>query len=240
MIRSASDVGRLGTIVGIWAHPDDEAYLSAGLMAIARDAGQRVVCVTATRGERGTPDPVAWPPDRLAKVRTAEMAACLDVLGVEEHLWLDYVDGGCAALDHGGPVDRVAEVIDDVMPDTVLTFGPDGITGHADHRAVGAWAAAAVDRVAPGTRVLHATVGEEWLRRWRRLNAELGIYEPGYPVSTPDQALAVNLHLDDRTASRKAQALATQESQTAPLIELMGIERYTAWMATEAYVERPG
>ena len=25
----------LGTILGVWAHPDDEAYLSAGLMAMA-------------------------------------------------------------------------------------------------------------------------------------------------------------------------------------------------------------
>ena len=56
----------LGTVLGVWAHPDDEAYLSGGLMAMARDAGSRVVCVTATRGELGTPDPQAWPPERLA------------------------------------------------------------------------------------------------------------------------------------------------------------------------------
>ena len=58
----------LGTILGVWAHPDDEAYLSGGLMAMARDAGARVVCVTATRGELGTPDPRTWPPDQLAVV----------------------------------------------------------------------------------------------------------------------------------------------------------------------------
>ena len=79
---TSTDVAELGTILGIWAHPDDEAYLSGGLMAMARDNGQRVVCVTATRGELGTPDPVAWPPDRLAAERTREMARCLAVLGV--------------------------------------------------------------------------------------------------------------------------------------------------------------
>src|SRR4029079_5500641 len=90
---TAKNVAELGTILGIWAHPDDEAYLSAGLMALACDNGQRVVCVTATRGESGTPDPVAWPPDRLAAERTREMARCLDVLGVREHHWLPYRDG---------------------------------------------------------------------------------------------------------------------------------------------------
>jgi hypothetical protein len=34
-----ADAARLGTVLGIWAHPDDEAFLSAGLMAAARDAG---------------------------------------------------------------------------------------------------------------------------------------------------------------------------------------------------------
>lgn len=44
MIASAAGVAALGTILGVWAHPDDEAYLSGGLMALARDAGSRVVC----------------------------------------------------------------------------------------------------------------------------------------------------------------------------------------------------
>jgi LmbE family N-acetylglucosaminyl deacetylase len=56
-----------GTLLGVWAlHPDDEAYLSAGLMASARDAGQRVGVATATWGERGTDDSERWPPARLA------------------------------------------------------------------------------------------------------------------------------------------------------------------------------
>jgi len=43
------DVTELGTILGVWAHPDDEAYLSAALMAWARRNGQRVVVVTASK-----------------------------------------------------------------------------------------------------------------------------------------------------------------------------------------------
>ena len=50
------DVPVLGSILGVWAHPDDEAYLSAGLMAVAVEAGHHVCCVTATRGELGFPD----------------------------------------------------------------------------------------------------------------------------------------------------------------------------------------
>ena len=54
----SADVARhRRTLLGVWAHPDDEAYLSAGLMAEFRRRGDRVVVVTATLGEHGTERP---------------------------------------------------------------------------------------------------------------------------------------------------------------------------------------
>src|SRR6476619_2852303 len=41
------------TLVCFHAHPDDEALLTAGVMAAAAAAGHRVVLVVATRGEVG-------------------------------------------------------------------------------------------------------------------------------------------------------------------------------------------
>ena len=55
----------LGTVLGVWAHPDDETYLSAGLMAQAVRDGDRVVCITATRGEGGSLDEERWPPETM-------------------------------------------------------------------------------------------------------------------------------------------------------------------------------
>ena len=49
-------VGDLGDILGVWAHPDDEVWLSAGLMMRTIDDGHHVTCVTATKGEAGFPD----------------------------------------------------------------------------------------------------------------------------------------------------------------------------------------
>jgi LmbE family N-acetylglucosaminyl deacetylase len=237
MITLRPDIAALGTILGIWAHPDDEAYLSGGVMALARDAGSRVVCVTATRGELGTPDPDGWLPDRLATERTAELARCLGLLGVTEHHWLGLRDGGCASAQ--APLDRLCELIDDVDPDTVMTFGPDGITGHPDHRAVGEWAAAAFDRAArPGTRLLQSAVPARRIPRWSAVDDGLGVYLPGYPVPVPDERLAVDLVLDDDTAARKVRALAAQRTQTAGLISALGVDCYTEWVRDESFVER--
>mgnify|MGYP000355421940 CR=1 FL=1 len=44
---SAALSARVGTLLGVWAHPDDEAYLSAALMALTRRHGQRVVVISA-------------------------------------------------------------------------------------------------------------------------------------------------------------------------------------------------
>jgi LmbE family N-acetylglucosaminyl deacetylase len=230
----------LGTVLGIWAHPDDEAYLSGGLMALARAAGSRVVCVTATRGELGTPDPGEWPPERLAAERTVELTRCLDILGVTEHRWLDYADGGCAGVPESDAVGRLCAVIEEVRPDTVVTFGPDGFTGHIDHRTVSAWATAAFAKVAaPGARLLYAAAPEGRAGRWAALNDELGVYEAGYPVLVPNADLALDLVLDPETLDRKVRALAAQATQTAGLIDMLGIETYTAWVGEESFVGGP-
>src|SRR5688500_12111289 len=68
-MNAVPTISALGTILGVWAHPDDEAYLTAGLMALARRQGNDVVVATATLGEHGTDDPAAWPPARLADRR---------------------------------------------------------------------------------------------------------------------------------------------------------------------------
>jgi LmbE family N-acetylglucosaminyl deacetylase len=226
----------LGTILGIWAHPDDEAYLSGGLMALASDAGARVVCVTATRGELGTPDPLEWPPARLGAARTAELARCLEILGVTEHHWMGYRDGECAAAEEAEAVAQLCEVVEEVRPDTVLTFGPDGITGHPDHRAVSAWATAAFAKAAPrGSRLLHSAVSEGWEQRWSALHKRFDVYLPGYPVTVPEEALAINLTLDGKLAERKVRALLAQHTQTGPIVQALGVETYTAWVSREAF-----
>jgi LmbE family N-acetylglucosaminyl deacetylase len=241
MIRSAADVAELGTILGIWAHPDDEAYLSGGVMAMAGDTGSRVVCVTATRGELGTTDPLTWPPQQLADERTAEMARSLEILGITEHQWLGYQDGQCATVDAPKAVSEICEVLDRVRPDTVLTFGPDGFTGHPDHQAVGRWASAAVERIArPGLRLLQAAVDDRRARRWAVLNDQLGVYYAGFPIVVPEDRLMVDLTLDPDTAARKVRALAAQQTQTSGLISALGVDQYTSWVSEESFAVPPG
>ena len=228
----------LGTILGVWAHPDDEAYLTGGVMALARQAGQRVVVATATRGEAGTSDPDVWPPRRLARVREAELHASLAALGVTEHHLLGYVDGTLPDQDLGKAIDRVADIMAAVRPDTIITFGPDGLTGHPDHRRVSTWATVARELVAPDARLLYATTTARFVERWQHLHDRFDIFmDPDLPVRASSDQVALEVVLDGVIADRKLVALRAQASQTAGLISAMGEQVYRAWTSTETFRE---
>jgi hypothetical protein len=47
----------------------------------------------------------------------------------------------------------------------------------------------------------------------------------------------VDPELDRDTVIRKVRALAAQTTQTAGLISVMGVDRYTAWVGDESFAE---
>jgi LmbE family N-acetylglucosaminyl deacetylase len=220
------------TLMGIWAHPDDEAYLTAGLMARFRQRGDRVVVVTATLGEHGTADPATWPPGRLAARREGELHASLLTLGVEEVRLLGLEDGRCAEHDL---TDVIAGHIDDVEPDLIVTFGPDGITGHPDHVAVHHWATAARADARPGAALWYPTFTPDFHRQWGELNERIGLWGGAEPPCTRRAEVVHSLTLPNHLMEQKFASLQAHRSQTAPLIEMVGADTYRQWWRTESF-----
>lgn len=227
-----------GTVLGVWAHPDDEAFLSAALMAQAVDTGERVVVASATLGERGTPDPALWPPERLAAVRRSELARSLEVLGVKDHRWLGHCDGGLRRVPEPVGVAQIVELVDEVEPDTIVTFGPEGMTGHDDHRTISAWVTAAWRMTGRRSRLWHATLTPSFHVIWGGLNGEVGLWLPGSrPPATPVVDLAHRIAADDQLSRRKYAALRAHASQTDGLVARVGAERFRRWWAVESFVD---
>lgn len=226
----------LGSILSVWAHPDDETYLCAGLMAHAVDQGNRVVCVTATRGEAGSQDEERWPLATLAAVREAELMAALAVLGVTEHEWLDYPDGGCDQIPLEEAVIKLGAILDEVQPDTVLTFGPEGMTGHPDHKTISAWTTAAFEQAAkPGASLYYATVTPEWMEvAYPRLDA-YDVFFAGKPSVTPVEELGINFVLDAGMLDRKYRAIEAQVSQSEALLAALGRDLFEAADGAETF-----
>jgi len=232
--------GELGSILAVFAHPDDEAYLAGALMAKAVDEGRRVVCVTATRGELGFPDDDPRSEEERAAVRTAEMAACLGILGVQEHHWLDLPDGAGKEVPDEVPVARIAELIDEIRPDTTLTFGPDGQTYHVDHIAISRWTTLAVAAAQHPTRLLYAAMTEEWVQLFADHGVDLSqvmMVSGVVPPTVPSEELAVWFRAEGDLLDRKVRALRAQASQVEPLVQQFGVEAFAVQAADEFYRE---
>lgn len=133
-------------------HPDDEVYGAAGTLMEYVQAGHTVGLVTLTRGEAGRSLGLADSTQALAELRAAELAACLEVIGVQVHEHHSFPD----KYLEGQPFGPLVEVARSAMlrhrPETVLTFPPNGSNGHPDHVTTHRAVKAAWDGLLEGQR----------------------------------------------------------------------------------------
>ena len=176
--------------------------------------------ITATRGELGSDDP-RCDPASLAMLREKELRSAMRVIGVSDVRFLGLADGDCELADRAMMTSIVADAIGEVRPDVVVTFGPDGITGHPDHQAVARWTIGAWRRC-PSTELLLATMTDEFVRRNAALHDRIGL-SMGLPLrSIPEHDLALHVGPSADERRRKWHVLAAHASQTTSLVDLMG------------------
>lgn len=218
-ISEEMNISSLGTIMGIWAHPDDEIFSMGGLFSLATSNGQEAVCITATRGEQGVQDESKWPQAKLADIRTKEMEDAMKVLGLKHHYWLDYNDGDCKNVDIDQASKRIAKYIKQYNPDSIFTFGPDGITGHDDHRTMSVWTDRAVELAESKAKVYHAIITEESYKGLKEVDAEFDIFfNIDKPCTCKDNECSLAVRLSEETLDIKMKALECMPSQTEALL----------------------
>ncbi len=126
------------SIVAVFAHPDDERIIGPLLSRLARD-GRETHLVIATDGAKGVRDFARIPAGpELAAARVKEANCAASRLGVNRLHMIGLPDAGLASFDALGKLRAaLAVIIDSVRPAAIITFGPEGGTGHPDHRLVG-------------------------------------------------------------------------------------------------------
>lgn len=213
---TTQDIKKLGTILGVWAHPDDETFCMAGIMMAAVANGQHVACITATRGEKGSQNPQRWPLETLGKVREQEMEAALKVIGCKHHEWLDYIDGELPQVDTDEAVGKIARIISQVRPDSIFSFGPDGATGHPDHITVSHWTQLAADTAGSTATIYRNVDSREWYERsGYELDKKINIYfNTDQPPLIAEADMDLLYKLPNYICRRKTNALRMQTSQT--------------------------
>lgn len=145
-IQAASQ-NRPRVLVALLAHADDESAASPVLARYARE-GVQVYLIIASDGSAGSGSqtylarsdsgPVG---EALAKVRAEESRCAAAAIGALEPILLGFPDGKLGDYPSDRTLmtrltDRIAKEIERLHPDVVITWGPDGGTGHPDHRVV--------------------------------------------------------------------------------------------------------
>ncbi len=240
------------------AHPGDEAFGFGGAIAQAAAEGAYVVVVCATRGRfdprlvekapapggrnRGFGQPVVW--RNLDTVREDELRRSVALLGVRVLRMLDYSEESLATADFDQLVGRLVEPIRMHRPEVILAFGPEGVTGDADHVTISRAAEAAFERAAQP--LAYEDDLEEDQVAWRAAKlyqlivpasqvATVGEAGPsGY--GSPDGIDTLTLDLGE-LAPLKLQAITRHVTQTGSKGPFHGwpAEARDAYLATEHY-----
>lgn len=228
----------------VHAHPDDETLWTGGMIARYAAAGIAVTLVTCTLGEQGEVlidelrGLAADRADQLGGYRVAELRVACAALGIIDQRFLGGIgrwrDSGMV-VEPGGrasapaelhprafaagmfdkQVDALVEVLEQVRPQVVVSYGPDGGYGHPDHvrahqvtmAAVAQsaevarvfWAVRPVSAVAEGIAALRAMPGLPF-----PLPGSHGL--PGVADAEVSTALDVSAHRSAMLAAMRAHA----------------------------------
>ena len=215
-------------IVAVFAHPDDERVIGPLLSRLAR-GGRETHLVIATDGSNGVTDFARIPAGaELAAARTKEATCAANRLGARQLHIIGLPDGGLASFEVLSKLRQaLVAIIDSLKPAAIITFGPEGGTGHPDHRLVGD----VVTQIVQGDAryleldLLYASLPAERLRT----------APPAQPTvnGVAEALLTVRVPFEDRDLTAGREEFACHRSQYTP-VQMDAVNRYLAhaWNGT--------
>jgi LmbE family N-acetylglucosaminyl deacetylase len=208
------------TLAVLLAHADDETAIGPILARYGRE-GVHVHLIIVTDGSQGAgsaggslrPE-LGLRGDELAQARGEEARCAADALGVRPPVFLGFPDGKLGDyIDDRSLLyrltDRIAGELQRLRPDAVLTWGPDGGTGHPDHRLVSNIATQLARAGAPGVpdRLFYMNLSAEGMRA---MNPQRG----APPLLIPDaKYFTVRVSFTQRDFDAAQRAMACHRTQ---------------------------
>ena len=197
------------SLLAIFAHPDDESNAAGGTLARYAREGATVTLVSATRGELGIPSVV---PEAAGRLREQELRAAAAALGARGVRFLGYRDGELANADRQEAEARILALLGELEPQVVVTFGPDGISGHPDHVTVSRWVTAAFDGAGVAQKLYYVAPSSA-------TQQACGVPPPREVMGGPVAAIDVSQDLP-----AKANAIQCHASQNPPAVDALTLE----------------
>jgi LmbE family N-acetylglucosaminyl deacetylase len=209
-------------ILAVFAHPDDERIIGPLFSKLARE-GRETYLVIATDGSKGVRDFAHIPAGpALAAARAKEATCAANRLGVRQLRILGLPDGGLASFEQLGKLrSSLAAIIDSIKPAAIITIGPDGGTGHPDHRLVGNVATQIVQSDARYAAIdlLYASLPSERLRTAPKAEPTIN--------GTAEALLTVRVPFEPRDLAAGREEFACHRTQYSPA-EMDAVNNYLA------------
>ena len=225
------------TLVAVLAHADDEGPIAPLLSRYVREGVQAYMIIVsdgmAGAGQQGhIPRPDSGPSgDELASVRAEEARCAARVLGVQPPILLGFPDGKLG--DYAGDrsliyraAQRIADELQRLRPDVVITWGPDGGTGHPDHRIVSSIVTQLQRTGAPGVpeRLFYMSLPVESMRAMNPQRGQPPLVVPQAKYFTTRVSFAP----EDLEAAKRS--MACHRSQFTPeVVERVSLATAAAW-----------
>ena len=248
----------MATIVSFHAHPDDEAIPTGGSLALASDAGHRVVIVFATRGEHGeVAEGFLEPGEELWQRRVQEVQRAAELLGAHRVEFLGYTDSGMMGVpENDAPQSfwqadveeaarRLASILSEERAEILTIYDQNGGYGHPDHIQVHRVGTRAAE-LAGTQRVYEATISRNHVQRMMAQARQEGIELPGdiesedfdslgVPEDQITTAVDVTGYLDRKRAAMAAHA--SQISETSFFLAMQP-EQFAQAFGTEWFIRQ--
>jgi LmbE family N-acetylglucosaminyl deacetylase len=249
------------TLAFVHAHPDDEALFTALTSYRYAQAGDRCVLITVTDGQLGLDQEgrAGNHPDHddewTRRQRAHELAHASGLVGFDTVVTLGYDDSGMkgwphfdapnalAAQDPAAVAAKIADVLNQVAADVVVTYDENGYYGHPDHIATNRATRLALEMAPSVQRLFYPVTPAGTLREFRTLAKT--VLEVELPAWVRDAEGVgdrdVHVRIDgsaDVEIKRQAIALHASQSDNDGLLAvpvelfslLLGVETYTlAW-----------
>ena len=210
-------------VVAIFAHPDDERVVAPLLSRLARQS-RATHLVIATDGSKGVRDFAHIPAGAaLAAARAKEASCAANRLGVRQLHMLGLPDGGLASFEVLGKLrTALVAIIDSLEPAAIITFGPEGGTGHPDHRLVGDVVSQIVQGDARYAQIdlLYASLPAERLRTAPKANPTVN--------GMAESLLTIRVPFDEKDLVAQREEYACHKTQYSPA-EMDAVNRYLAY-----------
>ncbi|MHB1096252.1 MAG: PIG-L deacetylase family protein [Gemmatimonadaceae bacterium] len=209
-------------VLAVFAHADDERVIAPLLAKLARQ-GRETHLVIATDGAKGIRDFAGIPAGaELAAARVKEARCAANRLGVRRLHLLGLPDAGLASFDALGKLrTALVAIVDSLNPAVIITFGPEGGTGHPDHRLVGDVMTEIVQRDSRYQHLdlLYASLPTERLRTAPPAKPGVG--------GMAEALLTVRVPFEARDLAAQREEYACHQTQYTPA-EMDAVNRYLA------------